>query len=129
MNVSELKAFLNKFDKTLSEREDYDGEYRMSWDSFFDEELSQDYVDEDSPYNKELLNRGVSIKFEDSEGGYEGAGEHYHVVFSVTKDMVTTYFKVDGYYASYNGKEIDAWDFYVVEKVPVQSYEWRHVSR
>jgi len=40
------------------------------------------------------------------EGGGEGCGEDHWAVFSLTKDEEVKYFRVPGYYQSYNGGEL-----------------------
>jgi len=77
-----------------------------------------------SDLNKELLSLDIKIKSEDGYGG-EGQGDEYWGVFSVTNFLGTTYFKISGWYASYSGSEIEAYNLEAVEKVPVQTYEWK----
>ncbi len=52
------------------------------------------------------------------EGGGEGDGEEYWIVFSLTKDNVIKYFRVDGWYQSYNGGELEWSNMF--EAKPVQ---------
>lgn len=75
----------------------------------------------------ELKEKGYTLKSEDGYGG-EGQGDSYWGVFSVTHNGETTYFKLSGWYASFNGAEVDYRDLTVVEKVPVQKYEWKKVK-
>lgn len=82
-----------------------------------------------SGYEDEMLmlsENGYAIKLEDSYGG-EGKGDEYWSVFSVTHSGETKYFKIDGWYASYDGASMTGgiYDFFEVKKVPVQTYEWR----
>lgn len=72
---------------------------------------------------KKLREQGYELKSEDGYGG-EGKGDKYWGVFSVTKDRETTYFRLLGYYASFYGPEIDAYDLEKVTKVPVTTYKW-----
>lgn len=82
----------------------------------------------DSGYEDEMLvlsQNGYVIKKEDHYGG-EGKGDEYWSVFSVTRSGETKYFKIHGWYASHHGPSIngDAYDFFEVEKIPVQTYKW-----
>lgn len=50
----------------------------------------------------------------DTTGG-EGQGDHAHIVFKLTEDDFTVrYYKVDGYYSSYDGVDWDGSDLYEV---------------
>lgn len=73
---------------------------------------------------KELKEKGYVLKSEDGYGG-EGEGENYWGVFSVTHNNEVTYFRLSGWYASYDGPEVDIYDLEEVHKVPVETYEWR----
>ena len=70
------------------------------------------------------------VKLEDHHGG-EGMGEEYWSVFCVEYNGNKSYFKIDGWYQSYDGAEMngDHFDFYEVEKAPVQTYEWKKVNK
>ena len=93
------------------------------WRSFYDD-LFCNY-DLDSKMINKLQKKGFIIKVEDHYGG-EGQGNEYWSVFSVTHEDKVSFFKIDGYYASYEGASLtdDIFDFYEVKKVPVQAYEW-----
>lgn len=57
------------------------------------------------------------------EYGGEGQGEDYWVVVEVTKDDHKSFWKFDGWYASYSGSSIEnVWEVKPVEKV-VTVYE------
>lgn len=79
---------------------------------------------DDTGYGAKDLNTILAphdIKFhgEESYGG-EGMGEHCWTVFSVTKygeNFYQRFFRVDGYYASYNGFE---WD---------DPFRWKEVEK
>lgn len=92
------------------------------WRNFVDEEFDPWGEDDVEEYLKGV---GIEFTLEDHYGG-EGCGDEYWHVFSVTKDGVKTFFKIDGYYQSHYGHEFhDYFGFYKVSKVPVESYEWR----
>jgi hypothetical protein len=76
---------------------------------------------------KELKNKwGISIKIEDHHGG-EGMGDKYWSVFSATHDGDVAYYRLSGWYASYEGASLDDTTPELVNKVPVQTYEWQSV--
>ena len=75
---------------------------------------------------KFLKDKGITIKGEDGYGG-EGYGDDYWGVFSITWNGQIEYVKLSGWYASYNGSEVNYWDWTLVEKRPVQTYEWKEV--
>lgn len=52
-------------------------------------------------------------------GGYEGGGEEHWIVFKVSKDGTEKFYKIDGYYSSYDGAYLDGTPYEVVpaEKV------------
>lgn len=116
MDTKELTTLLKDISKTIQGEHD-------NYETLFNESLCIGYWPKDSVFNLVLLERGIVLKCEECVGG-EGEGDHYHVVFSVTKDGVTNYFKIDGYWASHYGVTIDAWDFYEVESVYVQTRVW-----
>ncbi len=72
-----------------------------------------------------LKELGYEVDSVDSYGG-DWPGEEYWGVFSVTKDDVVTHFKLNGWYASFAGAEMESgpMGFFEVKKVPVQTYEW-----
>jgi hypothetical protein len=72
----------------------------------------------------ELKEKGYLLNSEDHYGG-EGKGDQYWNVFSVEHNGEKTYFRIDGWYASYDGSHFDdCYEFYEVEKVPVQVFKW-----
>lgn len=60
------------------------------------------------------------FEFVEHYGG-EGQGEAYWSVFKY--DGV--YFRISGYYMSYDGADIDVWDWQVVKPVQVQRTEYK----
>ena len=66
---------------------------------------------------------GIPLGVVYEHGGVEGAGEEYYVVFSHGDDLI----RVDGYYNSWEGGELDG-DIYKVEKVPVEAFDYRRIS-
>jgi len=56
-----------------------------------------------------------SFEFEQKEGGYEGGGEEYWVVIKLVKNGEThSYWKIPGWYQSYDGGELEWSDTYRV---------------
>ena len=107
-------------------------EHCSEWDGLVDEmksdgESEGEYSIGSFDLVKELLELGYKVKGEDGYGG-EGQGDEYWVVFSVEKDSEKTFFRLDGWYSSYDGSSFDdTHNFVVVKKVPVESYEWHLV--
>lgn len=70
---------------------------------------------------------GIKFDVVEQHGG-EGMGDEYWAVFSITKDGVTTNFKVDGWYASHHGHEWhNVLHFYEVNQVEVMVKRWKAV--
>lgn len=100
-----------------------ESEFSDLWDETF-EELS-DNPEWQSDLQKDLALNGVTLANVDSYGG-EGKGEEYWVVFSATRGDEVTHFKLDGWYASYDGRSFDdTYGFYEVEQIPVQVMKWK----
>jgi hypothetical protein len=80
------------------------------------------------PIIKELNDLGFEFNVEDHQGG-EGQGDQYWSVIKVTRDDEVAYIKFWGWYASFAGAEMShsVDEFIEVEKVPVESYEWREL--
>lgn len=58
-----------------------------------------------------------TIEVVDTAGG-EGQGDHAHIVFKVvTVDGDEQYFKIDGYYSSYDGTDWDGSDLFEVRPI------------
>jgi len=73
-----------------------------------------------------FTNGKYTISCEEDFGGYEGAGEKTWVVYSL-KDNETDeviYFKLNGWYDSWNGTEWEN-DFVIVNPKEVIRIEWR----
>jgi hypothetical protein len=113
------KELIETIKKCTSELEDFD------WTDYY----RSLFCDDNNTWSvcyKELLKCGFKIDLVDHYGG-EGQGSEYWSVFSVEHEGQTKFFRIDGYYASHYGAEItgDSYDFEEVEKVPVQTYEWK----
>lgn len=81
-------------------------------------ETFTNYVDDIWGEQNSLINIGGFIVQGVDQHGGEGMGESYWVVFSVERDMQKEFFKLDGWYASYNGHEFDNYlDFNEVKQV------------
>jgi len=57
--------------------------------------------------DKPVFINGLSIHTEVDFGGGEGDGEERWVVWGITKDGETSYWKTPGYYMSYNGTNFE----------------------
>lgn len=90
-------------------------------------EAYKEFCDEFYKDYKVVLGGGDKVELIkiDSFGG-EGKGDQYWIVFSVKfngKDLGT--YKLDGWYASYNGHEFDDYyAFYEVEQKEVVTKKW-----
>jgi hypothetical protein len=61
--------------------------------------------------------KGYKFAVENSHGGYEGAGEEYHIVISITKDDEKSFWKIPGWYQSHYGSELEPENMFEVEEV------------
>jgi hypothetical protein len=95
-------------------------EHQIMWREWFMEEF---FEDDEPGLESELSEKGYFFKNVEQFGG-EGKGDQYWVVFSVTHNDEVSYFKINGWYASYDGVTIDEWDFFEAVKVPVQTHKW-----
>ena len=95
------------------------------WEEIVHDYEFESYGDEGDDLISELKNQGYTLAYEDHYGG-EGQGDNYWNVFSVEHNGQKTYFRLDGWYASYDGSHFDDYfGFYEVDKVPVQTFEWQ----
>lgn len=93
--------------------------YEGTFDEWVDAEHGHSFYDDEE---SRFLNRHVweQIKHEGREGkhegftanrvaeyGGEGQGDDYWVVISISDGLTSRYFRMDGYYASYSGGELD----------------------
>jgi hypothetical protein len=84
----------------------------------------QDFINDG--YGEETFG-DFTLKHEDGYGG-EDMGSEYWVVFSATKDGQTRYFKLEGWYASYEGSTFDDYfAFNEVEKAQKMIDYWKDV--
>lgn len=104
-----MSKFRTKVKKYLSSENDNGGIANQ----LFHEEIS----DEDIPAE-------FGAKFVDQHGG-EGDGDEFWWIFSFTdsKTSETLLVKINGSYASYNGRDYDEWFFVVGKEVMVTKYE------
>ncbi len=87
--------------------------YIHSDDDEYEEMLEFSY------YSATLSLNGWFLEHVYREGGREGDGAEYWIVFSASKENEKTkYFRVDGWYQSYDGSELDWNDMY--EAMPVE---------
>lgn len=66
---------------------------------------------------------GHTFKHVDRYGG-KGLGEEYWVIFSVSNDKETTYWKVPGFYQSHYGAELEWSDIFEVKSVEKTVTVW-----
>lgn len=66
---------------------------------------------------------GYDFYFQEQFGG-EGQGDDYWIVFYVLHGDEKKYYKIPGWYASHNGREIDPGDTYEVEPKEVTVIQW-----
>lgn len=97
LNVEQVEELLLKFPD--------EDDYGIGW-SFWNYEA-------DDGENVEDLG---TVEVVDNFGG-EGMGDHAHLVFRITNPDGVRHFKIDGYYASYDGT---TWDGRLYEVKPVE---------
>ncbi len=68
---------------------------------------------------------GFKLKNVERHGGREGAGSDHWIVFSADDGNEIRTFKMDGWYASYEGSYIDPDTLHEVEEVKAVKSEWR----
>lgn len=77
-------------------------------------------VGQEDTYNA-LQEAGIMTKLEDGYGG-EGKGEDYWTVYEFSNGNESVYVQFDGWYASYNGSEVDDWFFVEPKEVKVVQF-------
>ena len=88
--------------------------------------LFADFVNEET--EQPLDYHGYKLNVVEQRGG-EDQGSDYWVVFSAEKDGEKKYFKLQGWYASYEGHTYEDYtDFYEVEEVEVMVKQWKEVK-
>lgn len=71
----------------------------------------------DGDYSRTDLGHGWEYKCEELFGGCEGSGEEHWIVFSLKKNNeLIGYWKIEGYYASYDGAYLDGDLYKVVQR-------------
>ena len=71
-------------------------------------DLQEIFEENDLTYdcNNVLIGNGWVVNLAESVGGGEGDGETYYLVYSFTKDSKVLFFKIPGWYQSYDGGEL-----------------------
>lgn len=88
----------------------------------------KEYIDDFYGNSGEPIDLGGFIVEGVEQYGGEGMGDEYWVVFSVENDDVKKFFKLDGWYASYNGHEFDNFlDFNEVIQVEKTINVWENL--
>lgn len=67
---------------------------------------------------------GVKIFTQYIKGGYEGAGEEYYIILNINNGGKITYWKIPGYYQSYDGVTMEPEDLYQVKPVEKTYIIW-----
>jgi len=104
-----VRALFGEYPKYDYDGDDFDEVIANNWDSESD---GSDYVDwNEIGYGlskpKEIAGLGTVQTVKDHGGG-EGSGEERYVVIKVTDNQGNeTYYRKDGYYASYDGSTFD----------------------
>jgi hypothetical protein len=71
---------------------------------------------------------GLHFELIEDVGG-EGQGDHCHLVYLVTKDEDSVYFKIDGWHNSFDGCNYDSSsDLEIVEPYMKEVRDWRQVK-
>ena len=88
--------------------------------------IQDEIAEYDFEYVSHIHNIGQGWQYtcEKRFGGGEGDGDVHWIVFSISKDDVKKFFKIDGWYASYDGSYLDG-DMYEVKEEPVMVMEWK----
>lgn len=125
LTVSNIQKTIEKFRLEVNAKfqKEYDADPENNYlDEVYEENLDA-LVDEHdlckSPFN------GLQFELEDSEGGFEGAGDNCAKIFKVT-DVATkqsVFFKYDGYYCSYDGASYTS--CYLAEPYKVEITKWK----
>ena len=128
MDLSSLKLIKTDWNPTtkrvcklLSKLEELRSEF---WDS--DEEVTTkivdfdefDLTDDNKPVEIYDLGNNCKLSCDECYGGSEGAGEEHWVVVKIEHNSTATFWMVPGWYASYDGGELE-WD----NAHQVESYE------
>lgn len=127
LNDPEFKDYL-KYNKFLTPsletaKEIWDFLNKECWILLLSEDFywPEGLIDLKSEVGKTYLVGGYTLKNEEDYGG-EGEGDQYWFILSVEKDGIKKFYKLWGYYASYDGGYIDQ----IEEVVPkeVMRTEW-----
>jgi hypothetical protein len=102
-------------ERLLENHEDDYGD--VGWEVWFDRGVSDDPA---------LVSGLGSVTVVDVFGGREGSGEYLHLVFKVIDSAgVATFYKKEGSYASFNGRE---WDGPFEQVTPVEKVYTDYVT-
>lgn len=113
--------------------------YRKDSKYYDEENSSLDAVKDDHGYFDSAMNEiedifypvkvaeipAGRISIKENVGGGEGEGETRYMVFKLeNQNGDVQHFRVDGYYASWDGSNWESAELYEVQKVPVQTFEY-----
>lgn len=83
----------------------------------------KDFVDEYFQEGSQTTIDGYLFKIVEKFGG-DGFGVDYWIVFSVEKEEEIKHYRIDGWYASYDGRELDPMDYRLVKPVEKTIIVW-----
>lgn len=97
-----------------------------------DRETTLDYIDWNAAQglfswgkyeDKAIKHNGIAVSLAEQHGG-EGQGDEYWIVFNAVSDGQEQYFRIDGWYSSYNGSEFEDDDLFEVAPVERTYISW-----
>ena len=96
---------------------------------FTNEELLSEIRELDIRYisKPKTLSDGSQVESVENFGG-EGQGDEYWTVFKLTKDGAESFWKIPGWYQSFQGGELEWSDVYQVESYERMVTDWREVG-
>lgn len=118
-----VRALLNKLEVLRSEFWDSDEEGTtkiVNFDEF-------DLTDDTKPSEIYDLGNNCTVNCVESYGGCEGSGEEYWIVVKIKHNSIETYWKVPGWYQSYEGSELEWNNAYQVEQYEKTVLAWREI--
>lgn len=75
------------------------------------------------------LPNGIVVSCYERKGGYEGSGEHTHLIYEVTQGNEKVFYMISGYYQSYDGADYEFGDPDLVEQYQKTVTDWRKIQK